>query len=111
MTVYDKAADAYLEPYFVPTIIMGERMFRDAVNKAGHIFNAHPSDYSLYHIGNYNDADATFTMLPGPMHIMVGEQAVDKPTSMFSEDKADSLEIPTEEPLEEPLPFDPDPVD
>lgn len=54
-TVYDSAAMAYLEPFFAPTIEFAIRSFREIVNKEGHQFNRFPEDYTLFHIGEFDE--------------------------------------------------------
>jgi hypothetical protein len=56
-TVYDSAAGFYLEPFFAPSIEFAIRGFRTAVNNEGHQFNAHPTDYTLFHIGIYEPSE------------------------------------------------------
>jgi len=54
-TVYDSAARRYLEPFFAETVEVACRMFRALVNKEGHQFNRFPEDYTLFHIGSYDE--------------------------------------------------------
>lgn len=53
-TVFDSAASAYLEPFFAPTLEFALRGFREAVNKEGHQFAKFPEDYTLFHIGEFD---------------------------------------------------------
>lgn len=53
-TVYDSAAGAYLEPFFAPSIEFAIRGFREAVNKEGHQFAKFPEDYTLFHVGMFD---------------------------------------------------------
>ena len=53
-TVYDSAANRYLDPFNAPTIEFAIREFRTAVNKEGHQFCQYPDDYTLFHIGEFN---------------------------------------------------------
>ncbi len=53
-SVYDSAANRYLEPFFAPTMEFAIRGFREAVNKEGHQFKKFPEDYTLYHIGGFD---------------------------------------------------------
>lgn len=59
-TVFDSAANMYLEPFFAPTIEFAIRGFREAVNKEGHQFNTYPEDYTLYHIGSFDPEQGVF---------------------------------------------------
>lgn len=53
-TVYDSAAGRYLEPFTAPSIDFALRGFREAVNTEGHHFGKFPSDYTLFHIGEFD---------------------------------------------------------
>lgn len=55
--VRDAKADCYMRPFFVQASGVAIRSFTDEVNredKENSMFN-HPSDYSLYEIGLYDD--------------------------------------------------------
>jgi hypothetical protein len=68
-TVYDHAAEAYLEPFFLPTRGTAIRSFAQAVNQDGHSFNQHPDDYTLYEIGEFDPSRGTVT---GTEHVSLG---------------------------------------
>lgn len=59
-TVYDKAVNAYLPPFFSRARGEALRTFTDAVNDAKHQFNKHASDYVLVHLGEYDDSSGLF---------------------------------------------------
>lgn len=53
--VYDEKAKAFLPPFFLPEIGMAKRVFGDCVNSSDHQFGKHPSDYTLFHMGEWLD--------------------------------------------------------
>lgn len=55
--VYDKKATAFMAPFTAGTFGLAERMFTDAVNNSdsNNTMHTHPEDYSLFHIGEYDD--------------------------------------------------------
>lgn len=57
--IYDSKAMAYLPPFFLPNNKMAERSFGEAANSETHQFGKHPADYTLFHIGEFDDATAT----------------------------------------------------
>lgn len=57
-TVYDSKAEAYLQPFFTTTPALAMRSFQQAANTEGHDFNQYAADYTLFHIGAYDDATA-----------------------------------------------------
>ncbi len=56
--IYDSKANAYLQPWFLTTEAQAQRVFNDCVNDADHNFGRHPEDYTLFNIGQFNDATA-----------------------------------------------------
>ncbi len=60
-TVYDVKAEMYLEPFWAPTIEFAIRGFREAVNTPGHQFAKWPEDYTLFHIGTFDQKLGTFS--------------------------------------------------
>lgn len=60
--IYDDKAKAYLPPWFVPTLGMGQRAFVDAVNDPGTQFYKHPADYTLFFLGKWNQNSGQFKL-------------------------------------------------
>ncbi len=56
LSVYDAAADRYMDLYCAPTIEFGIRGFREACGQEGHQFTKFPEDYSLWHVGQFDGA-------------------------------------------------------
>lgn len=54
-TVHDSKAEAYLPPFFSSAHGLAIRGFEDAANKEGHPFNQHPGDYTLFHVGEFDE--------------------------------------------------------
>lgn len=54
-SIYDEKADAYLPPFILPNIAMAKRVFGDCINSADHQFGQHPSDYTLFRLGQFDD--------------------------------------------------------
>lgn len=78
MTVYvvcavrDRALDAFMQPLFVPAIGLAVRSFSDEVNRGESPMCAHPEDYDLYHIGQYDDSRGQL-MASDPRQIAIGK--------------------------------------
>lgn len=53
-TVFDQAANRYMDPFCAPTIEFAVRGFREACETDGHQFNKYPEDYVLYHVGGFD---------------------------------------------------------
>ncbi len=56
--IYDSKAKAYMQPWFLTTTPMAQRLFTDCVNDKDHNFGRHPEDYTLFTIGNFDDNNA-----------------------------------------------------
>jgi len=55
-TVLDSAANAYLPPFFAPTLEVALRRFRETVNSPadGNQIAKYPEDYTLFQIGEFD---------------------------------------------------------
>jgi hypothetical protein len=76
-TVYDRAAETYGRPMFVPSIGVAIRSFTDEVNRNhadNQLFN-HPDDFDLYELGEYDDQTSRITTLDIPKVLILGKQA------------------------------------
>jgi len=58
-TVYDSKAEAYLPPFYAPTDGSALRSFETAANTPDHEFNKYSADYTLFHLGTFDDQTAT----------------------------------------------------
>lgn len=79
--VFDAAADLYMEPFFLRSRGEALRSFKDAVNKEGHPFAQHAADYTLFHIGEFDQEKGV--MVPAEVATALGnalEYVVDGPS-------------------------------
>lgn len=77
VAVRDRAADVYGQPNFVTNLGTAIRSFGDEVNRKAenNAFNAHPEDFDLYELGEYDDELGEFTTIR-PRQIAVGKDLV-----------------------------------
>lgn len=76
-SVFDSAAKMFLEVFFAPSIEFAIRGFREAVNTPSHQFKKFPSDYTLFHVGSFDQE--TGKLIPiEPMSLGVAITFVDK---------------------------------
>lgn len=54
-SIRDSAVGAYLRPFYVPSKGAAIRGFTDEVNRKDSEMGAHPSDYELYEIGEFDE--------------------------------------------------------
>jgi len=62
-TVYDQAAGAYLQPFFLDTAGQAIRAFTDCANDQEHLFGKYPDAYTLYHIGTYDESNGNISCI------------------------------------------------
>lgn len=67
--VYDSKVKAFLQPFFSQAIGGAVRAFGDEVNTKGSPMNRHAEDFSLHHLGEFDDQTAAFKMLPQPINL------------------------------------------
>ena len=58
-SVYDSATEAYMRPFAAQSEGQAIRSFEDETNKQGSEINAHPEDYALFKVADWNDNTAT----------------------------------------------------
>lgn len=69
VSVFDQAANAYNRPYFSPSLGLAIRSFTDEVNRDApeNPMFAHPADFSLAHLGFFDDNSGLLqTLEAGP---------------------------------------------
>lgn len=54
-SVYDKAAAAWMQPFFMKTKGEALRAFMDTVANREHPFFRHAEDYALFQVGEFDD--------------------------------------------------------
>jgi len=55
-SVYDSKAEAYMQPFFFQGKGQAVRSFSDLVNDNSTLCGKHPQDFTLFHIGEFDDA-------------------------------------------------------
>jgi len=60
--IYDSKAEAFARPFFFPTKGMAMRAFTDHVSDPSTPVGQHPADYTLFHIGEWDDHEGHIQM-------------------------------------------------
>lgn len=81
--MYDSKARAFAPPFTVVHLDIALRVFTDVANMPNHQCSKHPEDFSLFHLGNFNDETAEFKLLPQPAVLGIAAQ-FKKPTTGVS---------------------------
>lgn len=69
-TVYDAKALVHSQPFLAPNNNLAIRNFHATKSQPGTHINLFPSDFGLYHLGEFDDINGTFNMLEKPAFIM-----------------------------------------
>ena len=70
-SIYDSAAQAYNQPFFLQAKGQALRIFADSVNdKTSNLFK-HPQDYTLFELGEFDDSCAGFALHKTPLSLGV----------------------------------------
>lgn len=77
LSVRDTKAGSFAQPFYAPTLVHGIRSFLDAAaaEHPDNMMRKHPEDFELYHLGSFNDQDASFE----PMRPQLVSKAIDVP--------------------------------
>jgi hypothetical protein len=62
-TIYDSKEEIYYQPFFLLNDAVALRQFGDMANEETSKISKHPEDYTLWHLGSYEDSSATLTPL------------------------------------------------
>jgi len=75
-SVYDSKTKAYFPPMYFPTIGAAIRTMEDTLLDQDNQITRHPEDYTLFHIGEWNDENATITMLKTAVKIGIAHEFI-----------------------------------
>lgn len=78
VSVRDSAVDAFNRPAFVPAVGAAVRSFQDEVNRDSpdNMLHAHPEDFELYELGEFDDSIGSFQLFAQPRAIARGKDVV-----------------------------------
>lgn len=62
-SVYDHKVEAFLQPFFSPTVPSALRSLTEVVNDVNHTFHKHSNDYSVFDLGDFNDGTGEITAI------------------------------------------------
>lgn len=76
--IYDVKADAYLQPFFLPAVGLALRAFEELVADQNQPIGRHPTDFSLFHFGHFDDGTGKFDLYEAPEFIVNGTTVLGK---------------------------------
>lgn len=104
-TVFDEKAGCSHPPFYMNSVPEGRRTFGDCVNSKDHPYSKHPSDYTLFHIGEYDDNSMSIKPMDRPVPLGTGvEYKARQEPELFAEhpgvdfSKSSNNEDKTEQP-------------
>lgn len=75
--VHDSKVQAFGIPFFAENISVALRSFKYAANDKNTEVGKYPSDFSLYHLGAYDDTTAKIDLLPAPYHLAIAATLIE----------------------------------
>lgn len=77
--IYDSKAEAYLQPFFMMARGEAVRAFQTAVNDPQTNFCKHPSDYTLFEIGTFDQSSGNVAPYEAKVSLGLALEFKDKP--------------------------------
>lgn len=90
-SVYDSKAQAYLPPFFSPTTGTAVRSFQVACQTEGHDFHRFGSDFTLFELGDFDEAKATMHMHSTPQNLGLAIGYVGDEGSGYNSEQREAL--------------------
>lgn len=76
VAVFDKAAEYYMQPFFVRAQGEALRAFMDECAREGSQFKDHPEHYDLYQLGEFDDLSGAVEGKFPPVLLLHGSSAI-----------------------------------
>ncbi len=62
-SIFDSKAEAFIQPWYSQTLGTAIRSFEQAVNQPDHEFQKFSGDYTLFHLGDFDQVSGRFNQL------------------------------------------------
>lgn len=72
VAIHDSKSEMFGRPLFVRAFGEAERSFSDVVNDGTSDYAKHPGDFTLFHVGFFDDASGQVQPLPSPVSLGAG---------------------------------------
>lgn len=67
--VYDSKLKAFMLPFFLQNTALAIRAFKTGANDSASQLCGHPEDFSLHHLGSFDDETAHFKLFDAPANL------------------------------------------
>lgn len=68
-SIFDSATQGYIQPFFMQSEAAARRAFKNAASEVDHDFNKNAQDYTLFHLGEFDQSTGIHTILPAPISL------------------------------------------
>lgn len=72
--IYDSKSKAHLLPFFATETAVAQRHFQTAANDRDSMFFKYPEDYTLFHVGHFDDATGRVEPIDRPENLGLAAQ-------------------------------------
>lgn len=73
-SIYDNKAKCFSRPFYSATVAVALRDFSTACKDSQSQLSKHPEDFTLFHVGHFDDEVGTFTNLPHHANLGLASQ-------------------------------------
>lgn len=92
-SIWDGAARRFLSCWTAPTIEVALRRFRVAVNTHDSDFGRFPEDYTLFHVGTFDQEQGAIVPTAAPVNLGVAVTLVERPTMVAPDIDEDGMVV------------------
>lgn len=89
-SVYDSKAESFSQPFFCPNAAIAIRSFSEEVSNPQSQLSKYPADFTLFHIGSFNDSTSLLTPLKTPISLGLAIEFLPRTPSPQSQLRLDS---------------------
>lgn len=76
--IYDRKAELYNTPFFLPHTAIAERHFsRQVIDDGSSVLHTNPADFALCELGSFDEKTGQISMLEGPEEVTDAEKVLD----------------------------------
>ncbi len=79
-TIRDKKMGNHLRPMYVPHLVEVQRNLLKVLKEKNSTIAEYPSDYELYHLADWDEQTATYTLKKMPEFILNIQDLIEEPT-------------------------------
>lgn len=82
-SVYDSKANAFMEPWLARTAGLAMRQFEDSVNDGRSIVCTHPEDFTLFELGEFDQAKGALVSYATPKSLCRAQELKKTPDAQI----------------------------